>query len=125
MSVVGEDGPLLAGTSRSLLCTVSGSVTSVVQFSWRRNGSPLVNNSRVLLSTDSHNTSSLQFNPLRTSDGGLYQCEVTLTNNTEIVNVTGDIELNVTGEDYVHKITSSLTISIHKYRYMVLIQDYI
>ena len=62
-----------------------------------KNSIPInASNTRVTMYSVSLNTSMLMFNPLRTSDGGLYQCVVTEFGSTR--NITDEIELNVTGK---------------------------
>ena len=62
-----------------------------------KNSIPInASNSRVTMYNVSLNTSMLMFNPLYTSDGGLYQCVVTELGPTR--NITDEIELNVTGK---------------------------
>ena len=92
--------PLIAGTNRSLLCSVDSSTVPVI-LTWLKNGS-LVNtsDSRVTVSTTS-STSTLMFNPLRTSDDGQYQCMGTVVSNGTTINITDEIDLNVTSE-YTH-----------------------
>ena len=43
-------------------------------------------------------SSVLEFNPLRTSDGGQYQCVVTVMSGGAAVNITDEINLNVTSK---------------------------
>ena len=43
-------------------------------------------------------SSMLEFNPLRTSDGGQYQCVVTVMSGGAAVNITDEINLNVTSK---------------------------
>ena len=93
-------GPLLAGTSRSLVCSVPSGLS--VTLNWMRNGSPVnTSDSRVTASTTS-NTSTLMFSPLRTSDGGQYQCIGTVVSNGTTINITDEIDLNVTSEHCTH-----------------------
>ena len=65
-----------------------------------KNGS-LVNtsNSRIAVDSPTTATSTLQFNSLRTSDGGQYQCVATIMNGGNSVNLTDEIDLNVTSKD--------------------------
>ena len=89
--------PLLAGTSRSLSCSISTPVTSA-NFTWMKNGSPVnTSDSRITVNSTA-NTSTLQFNPLRTSDGGQYQCVTTVTSGGNSVNLTDELDLNVTSK---------------------------
>ena len=85
-------GPLLAGSSRSLVCSVPFGLS--VTLNWMRNGSPVIPTSRVTVSTTS-STSTLMFSPLRTSDGGQYECVLAVMSGT---NSSSMIELNVTSE---------------------------
>ena len=90
--------PLIAGTNRSLVCSVDSNVTSI---EWMRNGSPVnISDGRVTVTTTS-STSILTTNPLRTSDGGQYQCMGTVVSNGTAINITDEIDLNVTSE-YTH-----------------------
>ena len=56
--------------------------------------SPVIPTSRVTVSTTS-STSTLMFSPLRTSDGGQYECVLAVMSGT---NSSSMIELNVTSE---------------------------
>ena len=89
---------LLAGSSPSLVCAVPFGLS--VTLNWMRNGSPVIPTSRVTVNTTSSN-STLMFNPLRTSDGGQYQCMGTVVSNGATINITDEIDLNVTSE-YTH-----------------------
>ena len=94
---------LLAGTNQALNCSVIGPTSSYLigTFSWFRNGS-------LLFTTTMGNfwyvVSILEFNPLHTSDSGQYQCVVTVTSGGTTVNITDEINLNVTSE-WVFNIT--------------------
>ena len=85
--------PVLAGTSRSLVCSVPQELS--VTLSWMKNGNPVSSNSRVTLTTNSTTTSTLMFNPLHTSDGGKYQCIIAMIGGA---NFDEEINLNVTSE---------------------------
>ena len=62
------------------------------------NGSPVnTSDSRIILNSTA-NTSTLQFNPLLTSDGGQYQCVATLISVDNFVDLTDQIDLNVTSK---------------------------
>ena len=92
--------PLIAGTNRSLLCSVDSS--NVTFTAWLKNGSPInTSDSRVTVNSTSQSTSTLTINPLRTSDGGQYQCMGTVVSNGTTINITDEIDLNVTSE-YTH-----------------------
>ena len=67
-------------------------------FMWLINGEILETNSRVTVSNSSLYSSTLEFNPLRTSDGGQYQCVVTVMSGGPAVNITDEINLNVTSK---------------------------
>ena len=101
LSLDPEDTPLLAGTRRSLMCIVniSDPFNVSVRFIWWKNGGALPDDSRVT-NTSSENTSTLEFNPLRTSDGAQYQCiaEMTVLGTVIMMNLSDVINLNVTGE---------------------------
>ena len=91
--------PLIAGTNRSLLCSVDSISLSIA---WLKNGSPVnTSESRVTVTMPSQSTSTLTINPLRTSDGGQYQCMGTVVSNGNTINITDEIDLNVTSE-YTH-----------------------
>ena len=91
--------PLVAGTTRSIICSVVPSTVPVTFTAWMRNGSLVTNtsDSRVIVSMTS-STSTLTFNSLRTSDGGQYQCMGSVRINGAATNVTDEIALNVTSE---------------------------
>ena len=90
--------PLIAGTNRSLLCSVDSISLSIA---WLKNGSPVnTSESRVTVTMPSQSTSTLTINPLRTSDGGQY-CMGTVVSNGNTINITDEIDLNVTSE-YTH-----------------------
>ena len=88
---------LLAGTNQALNCSVIGPTSSYLfaTISWLRNGSSL-------LTTMTENLwyvfSILKFNPLRTSDSGQYQCVVSVISEGTTVNITDEINLNVTSK---------------------------
>ena len=94
---------LLAGTNQALNCSVIGPTSSYLfaTFSWLRNGSSL-------LTTTMGNLwyvfSMLEFNPLHTSDSGQYLCVVSVTSGGTTINITDEIDLNVTSE-WVFNIT--------------------
>ena len=91
--------PLIAGTNRSLLCSVD---SVPVTIAWLKNGSPVnASDKRVTVTMTSQNTSILTINPLHTSDGGQYQCMGTVVSNGTTINITDEIDLNVTSE-YTH-----------------------
>ena len=91
---------VIAGTVRSLVCSGDSSTVPVTFTAWLRNGSLVIPTSRVTVSTTS-STSTLTINPLRTSDGGQYQCMGTVVSNGTTINITDEIDLNVTSE-YTH-----------------------
>ena len=65
-----------------------------------KNGSPVnASDSRITFDGPTTATSILQFNSLRTSDGGQYQCVATIMNVGNSVNLTDEIDLNVTSKD--------------------------
>ena len=91
--------PLIAETNRSLLCCVDSVPETIA---WLKNGSPVnTSDSRVTVIMTSQNSSSLMFSPLHTSDGGQYQCMGTVVSNGTTINITDEIDLNVTSE-YTH-----------------------
>ena len=112
---VDQEIPLLAGTLGSLTCSV-GSPLSSDNFAWMKNGNPVnTSDSRITVNSTS-NTSTLQFNPLRTSDGGQYQCVATVMIGGNSVNLTDDIDLNVTSKDNKQPVCMySVLIHIHVY----------
>ena len=97
------DSVLLAGTNQALNCSVIGPTSSYLigTFSWFRNES-------LLLTTTMGNFwyvfSILEFNPLYTSDSEEYQCVVSVTSGGTTVNITDEIDLDVTSE-WVFNIT--------------------
>ena len=94
---------LLAGTNQALNCSVIGPTSSYLigTFSWFRN-------ENLLLTTTMANfwyvVSILEFKPLHTSDSGEYQCLVIVTSGGTTVNITDEIDLDVTSE-WVFNIT--------------------
>ena len=105
--------PLLAGTSRSLSCSISAPVTSA-NFTWMENGSPVnTSDSRITVNSTA-NASTLQFNPLRTSDGGQYQCVATVMIGGNSVNLTDEIDLSVASK-WKHMLLNIHCTSIHAY----------
>ena len=86
----------LAGTKQSLNCSVNPPPMSA-SFMWLKDDDKI-------LETDSRVTNSslyssmLEFNPLRTSDGGQYQCVATVMSGGAAVNITDEINLNVTSK---------------------------
>ena len=87
----------LAGTRQLLNCSVNPPPMSA-SFMWLKDDKILETNSRVTVSNSSLNSSLLEFNPLRTSDGGQYQCVVTVMSGGAAVNITDEIYLNVTSK---------------------------
>ena len=59
-----------------------------------RNGSPVIPTSRVTVNTTS-STSTLIFSPLRTSDGGQYECVLAVMSGT---NSSSMIQLNISSK---------------------------
>ena len=92
-----SNGELLSSSSQFLQCYITNSLENSVAFIWMKNGLPVINNSRITVN-DSQNVSTLQFSPLRTSDGGQYQCVATILSGEMAFNVTNEIDLNVTGK---------------------------
>ena len=94
---------LLAGTNQALNCSVIGPTSSYLigTFRWFRNES-------LLLTTTMANfwyvVSILEFNPLYTSDSEEYQCVVSVTSGGTTINITDEIDLDVTSE-WVFNIT--------------------
>ena len=81
-----------------------------VMFVWWKNGEAFPSDSRVT-NTSSGNISTLDFNPLRTSDGAQYQCvaEVTVLGTPFMLNLSDVIDLNVTSEWRKHTHTHTHT----------------
>ena len=93
---------LLAGTNQALNCSVIRPTRYLLAtFSWLRNGVSLLTTAMANLW---YVFSILEFNPLRTSDGGQYQCVVTVMSGGITVNITDEIDLNVASE-WVFNIT--------------------
>ena len=93
-----SNGELLSSSSQFLQCYITSSLENqTIAFIWMKNGLPVMTNSRITVS-DSQNVSTLQFSPLRTSDGGQYQCVATILSGEMAFNVTNEIDLNVTGK---------------------------
>ena len=81
--------PLVAGTTQRIVCRLPFAVS----YTWLKNGVPVINSSRVV-ETTTRDMSVLEFNPLYTSDGGQYQCNVTMGRMESELFIT----LNVTSE---------------------------
>ena len=92
-----ESNVSLAGTRQLLNCSLSPPTMSA-SFMWLKDDEILETNSRVTVSNSSLYSSMLEFNPLRTSDGGQYQCVVTVMSGGAAVNITDEINLNVTSK---------------------------
>ena len=88
-----ESNVSLAGIRQSLNCSVDPTMSA--SFMWLIDDEILETNSRVTVSNSSLYSSMLEFNPLRTSDGGQYQCVVTVMSGGDAVNITDEINLNV------------------------------
>ena len=72
----------------------------VYSFKWLRldrGGLAVPSGNRVTVNSSLY-SSLLEFNPLRTSDGGQYQCVVTVMSGGAAVNITDEINLNVTSK---------------------------
>lgn len=90
--------PHLAGTTQSLVCSVSPNVMSAM-FVWKKDGNNLEGvDDRVTINNTLPYSSVLLFNPLRTSDGDQYQCFANVAIGGSTTNGTFDIDLNVTSE---------------------------
>ena len=87
-------GLFLSGTNGSLTCSIS-STNSIIL--WMNNGNIVADNSRVQVMT-SQGSSTIEFTPLHTSDGGRYQCIATVVSEGSVLNVSGEIDLNVTSK---------------------------
>ena len=102
--MVTTTGSAEAGQGFSFICNVAmASIFSPnPSFMWIKVGGGSVdvseptNNSRVTVSNSSQYNSRLEFNPLRTSDGGQYKCVVSVISEGAAVNITEEINLNVT-----------------------------
>ena len=93
------ESPLIAGTSQSLLCSMDSNSLPVIYTAWLMNGNPVnTSDSRVTVATTSTN-STLTISPLRTSDGGQYQCIRTVVGNGTAINITDEIDFNITSEE--------------------------
>ena len=86
----------LSGTNGSLTCSISLTNSIIL---WMKNGNLVVNNSRVQVMT-SQGSSTIEFTPLHTSDGGRYQCIATVMSGGSVLDVSGEIDLNVTSKRY-------------------------
>ena len=110
----GQGAPFLAGTTQSLSCFVDPPVMSAT-FIWLLgdDGSPVNTSTRVSI-TNSSNTTTLQFSPLRTSDGSHYQCRLIMIDGMS-VDIRDEIDLNVTSKEilqhtlYLHMRTHART----------------
>ena len=94
---------LLAGTNQALNCSVIGptSFYLIGTFSWFRNENLLLT---TMMANFWYVVSILEFNPLHTSDSGEYQCVVSVTSGGTTVNITDEIDLDVSCE-WVFNIT--------------------
>ena len=86
----------LSGANGSLTCSISLTNSIIL---WMKNGNLVVNNSRVQVMT-SQGSSTIEFTPLHTSDGGRYQCIATVMSGGSVLDVSGEIDLNVTSKRY-------------------------
>ena len=84
----------LSGTNGSLTCSISSTNFIIL---WIKNGNLVVNNGRVQI-ISSQGSSTIEFTPLHTSDGGRYQCIATVMSGGSVLNVSGEIDLNVTSK---------------------------
>ena len=84
----------LSGTNGSLTCSISLTNSIIL---WMKNDNLVVNNSRVQVIT-SQGSSTIEFTPLYTSNGGQYQCIATVMSGESVLNLTGKIDLNVTSK---------------------------
>ena len=91
-----ESNVSLAGTRQSLNCSLSPPIISA-SFMWLKDDKILETNSTVTVNSSLY-SSVLEFNPLRTSHGGQYQCVVTVMSGGAAVNITDEINLNVTSK---------------------------
>ena len=75
--------------------------------------------SRITVSSLTSTISKLQFNPLRTSDGGQYQCVATVMSGGNSANLTDEIDLNVTSKwnitSIIHHVYLHLLYTTHKH----------
>ena len=109
----GQGAPFLAGTSRSLSCFVDPPVMSAT-FIWLLGDSgSLVNTTTRVSIMNTSNASTLQFNPLHTSDGNRYLCRLMMIDGVS-VNVTDEIYFNVTSKTIVQH-THAHTHTQHRY----------
>ena len=89
-------GSPILGTARSLVCSFDpmGLTTAV---SWTKNGVAVnTSDSGVTVSTVAGSNSTLTFNPLRASDGAMYEC-IVMVNSSECT-VSAPFSLSVIGE---------------------------
>ena len=90
------DNLVLTGTSRSLVTSATVPPGLSVTFTWRRDGNPIMNSSRIVVASTS-NTSTLTFTSLLASDDGQYECVLTVMGGGG-ANSSVFFYLNVTSE---------------------------
>ena len=108
VSVQSSGQALHEGTRQSLNCTVDTVDPfdfGLISVSWLKNGGPFITNgSRVTVRNPSMESSTIKFDPLRTSDGGRYQCVATVLRNGATVNFTVEVIINVIISEYIFSI---------------------
>ena len=109
--------PLLAGTSRSLMCSFDP-MGLIVAVSWTKDGTPLSTGGRVTISTVEQSNSTLTLNPLRTSDGAKYECVLTVTimnGRPPMYTFPAMIDLNVTSEFIIPQVQEMHVVYHNRY----------
>ena len=96
------DSLVLTGTTRSLVTSATVPPGLSVTFTWRRDGNPIMNGSRITV-TSTSNTSTLIFSSLLASDDGQYECVLTVMGGGSSANISVFFDLNVTSES-IHTI---------------------
>jgi hypothetical protein len=68
---------MIAGRVLTLTCSIEGLILQTINFIWKRsNGSTLASSDELQIQSSNPFNSLLRFNPLSTSHGGNYTCEI-------------------------------------------------
>ncbi len=83
--ITGGGGTLTAGASHSLTCTASGGASMTYTYQWLRYYGDIVDET----------SSTISFSPLRETDVGRYNCQVsvgsmTTTSDGVVINIEGE-----------------------------------